>query len=1401
MSYSKIKFALGGLFVAVAMFVIGNTVDVNVNNSLASPETACHFEIGEDMALDEDISCLEPNIDPDDGTVIPVFQFTSDNVTLDCQGRKITGPELFTNDATFVEQFDASVGALVDKSNITIKNCIFEGFRDAVHVNSGSANVTLDGVGVFKNTTGVSVIQNSNVTLQNSSLRANKVAVHVSGSIVTSTGNAVHNNASYGFYTESITTGDTEPIETHSNVELNESYICRNGVPSDNYSGGFDVLNSNPEVQVITGSNNTCDLNAPLSCNVTIAEPDPANPICNTTTSCDDPPPVHIQHNAAGCGQQFVGINQPPAIEVPDTIAVGQEFNASITTSNYGESTWKAPKYFLASDLGFFSGPTELALQQQVPPVDPTNHLSTPTTFTGTFRAPDTAGAYRFAFQMKQQGVGNFGQVCSTTITVGGQTASFTSTAGDGSVGYKVPATSFWTQLWSSTFGTDDSTSSTGALMYVGAQNRGGGSFWQYNRTFVPFDTSALPDDAVINRARVKLYVDSKVHDREESLFDWVAIEQATQPNVTALTIEDYDQIATIPNPVEGSQRIDFEDVEAGFVTFELNQPAINWISKNSHTKLGIRIGEDILHPQVEQSTFPGSGSNDNLILFRTVEHTEVSTRPQLIINYTSTTIPTSPTPTPTWTPSLTPLPGFEIISGRLTLPSGAGVPSHQMFTCPDPASPTTPVITGTDGYFSFYVRTGQTFCVRADQLGSAPIGFYGPRATNNLINNTYTSYEWQVAGRACVNNDPNPIPECIGGERATNDRDDDTGYDFQYLALTTTTPSVTGTPTPTSTSTPTATPGSNGFLRGVIVNDTNGNRQYDNGEFYISNDTSCNTTSQIVDGFRINYAGPTSGSGIVDQCNTNGLGLAHFSRTLPSGSYTLNLTMPPGWVNITQGSSVLVAAGASSLKYFYVQPTSIPTATPTPSYTPEVQGDYARCELIGGQKVAITSGLVGTNPTTGYGQLAAGQPFTAKVKFFNNGTTTWTTNPPSNYVVGLADAYLAPNISDWGSNRVYFPANTSIEPGESIEFTITRNAPAVRPPSQAGLEYDLSLILLNELPNQTGYWFDFGTSCNRLFDVVAGGSPISDSGSSFAKYTLAAIFNGTPTGWTSAIVALLATILAYFLVTRYGIPLARAGALVVALAVLPMFGFLAFSLLTSAASTYTPDEMTYLTGDEICPLTYADQIDEMSRLIDELPDPTLAELAAETSVLDNQDFGISENTPYETEADLKAILGILKTNYGKDWNLSMYKYIPNTIEGIYGIRAVAMFQQYADTLSQGKVPVEGGEIGFILSEVGFGDDTLIDRSISGIAPQDPTITEEDALARLALNTTFLDTTSELLYVDGSLVYKIITSPKDGADEVDGFDELGDEFVEQVNQTIYVDALTGGEIYRYTNDY
>lgn len=157
------------------------------------------------------------------------------------------------------------------------------------------------------------------------------------------------------------------------------------------------------------------------------------------------------------------------------------------------------------------------------------------------------------------------------------------------------------------------------------------GSTYEIARGFLAFDTSSIPDDAVITNASVKLYVHRKTNQLDDT-HDFISIVHGLQASPQLLDRPDYSKAGdNILTPQELSGRVDIGNIVLNtYNNWDLNSAGLSQISKTGFTKLAIREGHDILN--VPDYT---AGQRNSIGAYLS-ENTNTSLRPYLEVTYTT---------------------------------------------------------------------------------------------------------------------------------------------------------------------------------------------------------------------------------------------------------------------------------------------------------------------------------------------------------------------------------------------------------------------------------------------------------------------------------------------------------------------------------------------------------------------------------------------------------------------------------------------------------------------------------------------------------------------------------------------------------------------------------------------
>jgi len=187
-------------------------------------------------------------------------------------------------------------------------------------------------------------------------------------------------------------------------------------------------------------------------------------------------------------------------------------------------------------------------------------------------------------------------------------------------------------------------------------RNRGAGtvelsSFWNHffhivstsslkkiSRISLPFDTSSIPNNALIQSAELEIKQNPifgiNTHPNSD---DFITLVPTTMENPPFLSENDFDQFGSIDNPIELANRVDISEIDADkYILFFLNAQGLANINKTNYTGFGIRGGYDL-------STTPNNGESTELkrlIIFG--DSPDYRQKPTLTVNYT---VPLKPQP------------------------------------------------------------------------------------------------------------------------------------------------------------------------------------------------------------------------------------------------------------------------------------------------------------------------------------------------------------------------------------------------------------------------------------------------------------------------------------------------------------------------------------------------------------------------------------------------------------------------------------------------------------------------------------------------------------------------------------------------------------------------------------
>lgn len=227
----------------------------------------------------------------------------------------------------------------------------------------------------------------------------------------------------------------------------------------------------------------------------------------------------------------------------------------------------------------------------------------------------------------------------TTSYVYATSTQTFMGGAGDGSV-YNYATT--WADAHDATIGKSAQYTDT-----IGYTDAGKNSYYMIRRSFLDFDTSAIPDNASVASTTLYLYVHSK-KDQLDDGNDFVTVAQGFQATSTSLTINDYSTCGnSISNPTEGvavSERKDITSTpNARYATWTMNASGNSWINRVGGTKLCMREGHD-----VGNIAWTGAAQTFDELTFRLFEYVGTGFQPKLDVTYVTATATTTTTLIPT---------------------------------------------------------------------------------------------------------------------------------------------------------------------------------------------------------------------------------------------------------------------------------------------------------------------------------------------------------------------------------------------------------------------------------------------------------------------------------------------------------------------------------------------------------------------------------------------------------------------------------------------------------------------------------------------------------------------------------------------------------------------------------
>ncbi|TAL48920.1 hypothetical protein EPN83_02815 [Patescibacteria group bacterium] len=252
-------------------------------------------------------------------------------------------------------------------------------------------------------------------------------------------------------------------------------------------------------------------------------------------------------------------------------------------------------------------------------------------------------------------------------LTQGANTTIFYPTAGDGRVQYLALSGSGCN---STQFNTVQGAASGNSVDFTSATRPGlissgctGGLAVRITRGFLAFDTSPLPDNAIITAATINVFVPSKANDVDDGN-DFAVVVQGRQASTNSLSNSDYNKAGNqVTAATELSDRLDLTALALNqYNTWSLNGTGLGFVSLTGVSKFALREGHDLLKawPSYAPDQFNGFAAAMS-------EQTGTTQDPYLEVTYT---LP-SPDITPPTVNITSPTDGATV-SGVITVDASA---------------------------------------------------------------------------------------------------------------------------------------------------------------------------------------------------------------------------------------------------------------------------------------------------------------------------------------------------------------------------------------------------------------------------------------------------------------------------------------------------------------------------------------------------------------------------------------------------------------------------------------------------------------------------------------------------------------------------------------------------------
>ena len=242
----------------------------------------------------------------------------------------------------------------------------------------------------------------------------------------------------------------------------------------------------------------------------------------------------------------------------------------------------------------------------------------------GGKRSIDPAARYRLTHKTTT----GYTQEASSSNTL-----TFSPSVGDGSI---ATTQTTWPAAQAAATGLAVNATGTTATVFTG---KNASNQWKIERPFLPFDTSALPDNATITSASLTLTVSGKQNSFDDGR-DYLTLVSASPSSSTTLSSSDFDNLTTT-ELIASAERKDITSLATGSpATFTLSPSGLATISPTGTSYLALREGHDL------ENVAPtgASATLANGVTFAASESSGATSDPVLSVTYTLGGTPQSAT-------------------------------------------------------------------------------------------------------------------------------------------------------------------------------------------------------------------------------------------------------------------------------------------------------------------------------------------------------------------------------------------------------------------------------------------------------------------------------------------------------------------------------------------------------------------------------------------------------------------------------------------------------------------------------------------------------------------------------------------------------------------------------------